>query len=213
MSSKNALARPFIVLVLLVCALAARGSVGIAQDPQPSPEQGVVVSPDSAYAQDTLAANPPVLGSAMISIGPEAFLPWDRNATLARDSMMMIRPMTPAGTNVPLDAPLHLPHGAQVKQIVAYFFDNDATQNVTLYYVVHGHTNSMGFTADIVSSSGASNEIRYIALNNLSNYRNIDLTAYSYMIRIQMVGGANTYLNSVRVDYSYNTALPTILRP
>jgi hypothetical protein len=199
-------------LVLLACVIAFRGSTGFAQE-QPTSEDGVIyLGPDQTIAAvgRNAAADPPVLGEGIISMGPEAFLPWDRSITLSRDNMMMIRAMTPAGSRIALDAPLHLPQGAEIKQIVAYIEDNDATYDVELMLNVHEHTSAMGTYLDSVYSAGASSEMQYIKLTNLSAFRKIDLTRYSYFVRVFLYGGANTWLNSIRVDYSYNSMLPSV---
>ncbi|HEX9019534.1 MAG TPA: hypothetical protein VF806_10115 [Anaerolineaceae bacterium] len=210
MRSKNHLVMPLAVLALLICVIAFKGSTGFAQENQPN--QGIVENPGAEAAQVITAANPPVLGAATISIGSEAFHPWNRTSTLDRSGTMMIRPLTPAGNSAALDAPLYLPQGAEIKQIVAYIVDNDATYNVELLFALHPYTASMGSTSDFVHSSGQSAAIQYIALSGLSKYRYIDNTTYSYLIRVDMVGGANMWLNSVRVDYSYPNKLPAIMK-
>ncbi|HEX9019533.1 MAG TPA: hypothetical protein VF806_10110 [Anaerolineaceae bacterium] len=217
MVCKNHLVMPFAAFALLVCVVAFRGSTGFAQGNQPN--QGVVVNPGAnempGPAQAVAVVTPPVLGSAVISFGPEAFQPWDRSVTLSRDGTLMLRPLTPAGADVALDAPLILPQGVEIKQIVAYLVDYDATYNVVLDFIVHQHAYSSGFSLDFVNSSSLpqSGNVQYISMSStLSNNRYIDNTSNSYIIRVELYGGANTWLNSVRVDYSYPTALPAIMK-
>jgi hypothetical protein len=198
----------FVALVLLAVLTAFRGSSVSAQDN--GPQNGVITAPDAVPAPLGGAPLPPVMGQAFLSFGAEAFNPWNPASTWDRNSSLMIRPLTPAGSNQALDAALTLPNGVTVKQIVAYIVDNDAANNVSLLFVPHAHTNASALILSQAASSGASPDIRFIALDTFHNENTLDYTQNSYFVRVQLIGGANTYLNTIRVDYSYPVSLPSI---
>lgn len=207
MRNNHYLTRSKITLVILAMMLAARGSIGLAQDIQPI--EGVVEQQRPLLAQNLLIADPPLMGEGVISIGPEAFQPWNRETTVDRGSGLWIRPLTPVET-VSFDAPLMIPNGASIRQIVAYIFDNDGTRNAELNLLQHSHTSSSGVLLSNAYSTGASTSMQAVSISSSSGITQVNLANYSYIIRVRLFGGANMYLNSVRIDYSYHTYLPAI---
>lgn len=207
MRNNHYLTRSKITLVILAMMLAARGSIGLAQDIQPI--EGVVEQQRPLLAQNLLIADPPLMGEGVISIGPEAFQPWNRETTVDRGSGLWIRPLTPVET-VSFDAPLMIPNGASIRQIVAYIFDNDGTRNAELNLLQHSHTSSSGVLLSNAYSTGASTSMQAVSISSSFGITQVNLANYSYIIRVRLFGGANMYLNSVRIDYSYHTYLPAI---
>ena len=108
-------------------------------------------------------------------------------------------------------APVHLPHGATINQVVAYYLDNDpdfqrdVEVELKLCYDLGTICGLMG----TIKSSGAVVGVTYKVtsaittpvVNNASN---------SYLVEVTLPPSIALGLVAVRVDYTYQTTLPLV---
>ena len=199
-----------VTAVLLVAAvlLAVSTSGAFSQqttDPQDGID-GVILASDAAAPQAMLAPDPPLLGTGVVRFGAEAFQAYSQSYTWARNSTLMLY-ATSMGNNA-FDAPVLLPNGVTVNQVVFYYYDNDAGADASLYWVTLPSNSAGGSAVPGVFTSGASANVQYAVMTNFPNP--IDNGSNSYFVRANLPGGANVALHSVRIDYSYTAALPLI---
>ncbi|MCJ7695018.1 MAG: hypothetical protein MUO40_06270 [Anaerolineaceae bacterium] len=108
-------------------------------------------------------------------------------------------------------APVHLPDGATVKQVVLYYYD-DVEENLNLSLsrseAGGGIIESM---AVIIPTGTGGYSYDY---DSIISYAQIDLANYSYYLGLLLKGGAGDKLTllQVRIDYDYPTFLPTVLK-
>ena len=103
-----------------------------------------------------------------------------------------------------------LPNGARVKQVVFYYYDNDVTNDASLYWVTTSALSSLGIGSPTVGTTGAAANVRYAVMTNFPNP--IDNGSNSYFVRVNLPGNVAVALKSVRIEYGYDTALPAVRR-
>ena len=198
-------------VLLVAAALLALNNTGAFSQQTTDPQDGgagVIFGSEAAAPQPMLAPDPPVIGTGVIHIGAEAFqsyLPtgaWTRNNTLLLYA-------TGAGNQV-FDAPVVLPNGVTVKQVVFYFYDNDPNTDGNLYWVTVPSNSAGGLATPYAITYGSSGNIRYVVMTNFPNV--IDNASNNYFVRASLPGGAPVALKSVRIEYGYNTSLPAVRR-
>jgi len=208
MKSKGIAGSLTAMLVLTVVLLAVSTSGAFSQqttDPQDG-SNGVILASDVAAPQAMLAPDPPLLGTGVVHIGAEAFQAYSQSYTWTRYSTSMLFATSP-GNNY-FDAPVLLPNGVTVNQVVFYFYDNDPVADATLYGVTLPSNSAIGLAVPGAVTSGASENVRYAVMTNFPSP--IDNGSNNYFVRVNLPGGANVALHSVRIDYSYTAALPLI---
>lgn len=194
------------VLLLAAAILTVDSSRGASQATDPLNDgNGVILGSDTSAPQTQLAPDPPLAGSGVVHFGAEAFQPYAQSYTWTRNNTLMLY-ATGAGT-FPFDAPVLLPNGVTVNQVVFYFLDNDAS-DATFYWITLPSNSASGIAFPIITTSGASGVVRYVVMTNFPNP--IDNGSNNYLVRAYLPGGAPVALQSVRIDYSYTTALPAI---
>lgn len=197
------LAALFLTLAILTVSTSTAASQNA--DPRDGAE-GVVLGSGAAAPQAMLAPDPPLLGTGVVHFGAEAFRPYSQSYTWTRNSSLMLY-ATSVGNNA-FDAPVVLPNGVTVNQVVFYYFDNDVSADASLYWVTVPSNSAGGMAVPGVFTSGASADIRYAAMTAFPDA--IDNGSNNYFVRANLPGGANVALKSVRIDYSYKTVLPLI---
>lgn len=199
------------VALLAVVFLAVSTSGAFSQqttDPQDG-SAGVILGSEAAAPQQMLAPDPPLLGTGVIHLGAEAFQAYSQSTTWTRNNTLMLYATT-AGSQA-FDAPVTLPNGARVKQVVFYYYDNDATYDASLYWVTVPALSSTGFASPTGGTTGAVASVRYAVMTNFPNP--IDNGSNSYFVRVNLPGNVAVALKSVRIEYGYDTALPAVHNP
>lgn len=198
------------VLLVAAALLALNNSGAFSQQTSGSQGggDGVILGSGAAAPQEMLAPDPPLLGTGVINLGAEAFQPYSQSATWARNGTLLLYSTT-AGYQS-FDAPVTLPNGARVKQVVFYYYDNDATYDAGLYWVTFPAQNFTGLATPTVGTTGVANSIRYAVMTNFPNP--IDNGSNNYFVRVYLPGNVAVALKSVRIEYGYDTALPAVRR-
>jgi hypothetical protein len=194
---------------MLTAALLALGTSGAFSQKTADPQDGsdgVILASDAAAPQAMLAPDPPLAGTGVVHLGAEAFQAYSQATTWTRNSTLMLYATGP-GSSV-FDAPVMLPNGVTVKQVVIYYYDNEAGLDAAFYWVTLPINSPSGAATPTVFSIGASGNVRYGLMTNFPNP--IDNGSNSYFVRASLPGGAAVALHSVRIDYSYTTALPAV---
>jgi len=208
MKSKGIAGSLTAVLLLAAVLLAVSTSGAFSQlttDPKDGID-GVFLASDAAAPQAMLAPDPPLLGTGVVHIGAEAFQAYSQSYTWTRYGSLMLY-ATGVG-NFAFDAPVLLPNGVTVNQVVFYFYDNAAAADAGFSWV-RLPTNSFGGTASpTTATSGTGTDVRYVVMTNFPNP--IDNGSNNYFVRANLPGGESVALHSVRIDYSYTAALPLI---
>lgn len=199
----------FLVLVLLGLILLGGLSASVSHvvgQSNPLVEAGVTLEvPNELLA---VPATPPLLGEGVIQLGPESFQPYYQSTTWLRSDLLLRA--TSAGVQ-PFDAPINPPNGATIKQMVVYFVDNDASANISAYFVRHNLTSVIGVANPTIASNDAASGVRYLTTTAFT--QPIDTGNNHYFIRVNLPGGtSNVALVAVRIDYSFTTVLPAIQR-
>ncbi|MGB9561531.1 MAG: hypothetical protein ACPL6C_01830, partial [bacterium] len=103
---------------------------------------------------------------------------------------------TSPSSNVFFNAPLPLPQGALVKKMIAYWYDDDATHDITIelyrgYY--YGNTPCTTLLGSISSSGSAGAGESSVDISHTVNYNSVSpYYGYSYKILVLYPAGINT---------------------
>ncbi len=110
-------------------------------------------------------------------------------------------------------APVHLPQGATINQVVAYYKDEDAGMWKDIAVVLlqcNDFTEAAVYMAEIYSS-GAITGITY-AVATAITFPVVDNSRYSYIVQVNLPNSASVWLSAVRVDYTYSLSLPAVMK-
>ena len=113
-------------------------------------------------------------------------------------------------------APVHLPQGATINQMVAYYYDDDTNvgKDISLWmmrcYVMDGACGTI--MASIESPPNPTSGSIYTAMTTSIYHQVIDNASYSYAIQIGWSNSNYVALSAVRIDYGYSSSLPAIMR-
>jgi hypothetical protein len=110
-------------------------------------------------------------------------------------------------------APVHLPQGATINQVVAYYLDNDVSEGkeIDLYLFQCNDFDTSAAAMAHIASSGAILGITY-AVTSVINYPVIDNSRYSYAVQVTLPISDGVGLSAVRIDYTYSLSLPAVMR-
>ena len=108
-------------------------------------------------------------------------------------------------------APVFLPHGATINKLVLYYSDTDATLNIEAnLYRVPLPWSAMSELA-IIQSSGSSTTKIYSETTTINNPV-VDNQGYGYYVRLYLPASDHLGVDGFRIDYSFPTNLPVILK-
>lgn len=110
-------------------------------------------------------------------------------------------------------APLHLPQGATINQMVAYYLDQDAGEGIDISIDLlrcDVFLNGCDTIAEIVSI-GTTAGFTY-AIDPSIDYPIVDNSMYSYAVQVEMPASMAIGINAVRIDYTYSVSLPAVVR-
>jgi hypothetical protein len=110
-------------------------------------------------------------------------------------------------------APVHLPQGATINQVVAYYIDNDAgaSKDILVYLL---SCNDMATSAGIMASLKSSGSLAGVTFGVTSAITTpiVDNAIFSYAVQVNLPNSGLIGLTAVRIDYSYPLALPAVVR-
>jgi hypothetical protein len=185
----------FVVAVILTAALisasgvAAQGGVGASGELEPVTTFDVVEG-----------------GPGFVSINGHAFVPESNDVMYSRGLTSVYSTDV---DNTVFYAPVNLPDGATINQLVLYYYDTLGSDlSVTLY----GYDFSQQFAEVIkmVSSSGSDG----MGFDSQSLSAKVSNKFNSYFLKAEFPANAGNQLRliSIRIDYGYPSYLPQIIR-
>lgn len=137
------------------------------------------------------------------------FLPFVPSVTYAHSGVGIFNTSaSPAN----FETQLHLPHGVTIQKVVIYFYDNNDAANLSADFNYHSYSVSGTNTFAEVNSSGASAVTRYVEAVPSSPYTYVDSTLREYTVEVLLPPSGSVILYAVRVDYSYTSSLPLIVK-
>ena len=162
-----------------------------------------------SLTKQSIAASVP----GFVSVGPHAFRPM-----LSTSYTFWNRLINNAGFPVTFVAPVQLPHGATITQVILYYIDN-GDDKIRLRLQSCPLTNpTYDNSTDLISmeSTGASSYARVVIGNSFPNGNIIDNEKNSYVILIDLpstpVNTNNYAVGGVRIDYAYSVNLPAVMK-
>jgi hypothetical protein len=108
-------------------------------------------------------------------------------------------------------AVLSIPNGVTINQIVVYYADSDATNDLNVQLIRISLNSNYGDTIATFSSSGSQSGIVSGTTTNIKNSK-VDVSNYSYAFQVLLPASANVSLNAIRIDYGYQSTLPAIAK-
>jgi hypothetical protein len=152
-------------------------------------------------------------GPGYVMIHASAFMPVSNSLAYS-----FIGPALATSTGSPssiYQAPLNLPNGASIIKIVLYCYDNDPAGSILVNLFTYPLPGGAAYSSNSVSSSGSDpNTDRAIELN-ITTPLKVDLQANAYMLYLTMPAASATkmiYISGLRIDYRYDTALPSVIQ-
>jgi hypothetical protein len=122
-------------------------------------------------------------------------------------------------SGIGISAPVHLPQGAHITKITAYYYDSDPN-SAPLLDLYRGITDTLQLVGNLSSalpanSFAAGEDVRSVAVSGAGAV--VDNSRYSYMViatlnRDPATPAHTQRLHSVRVDYDFPVALPAVIR-
>lgn len=122
-------------------------------------------------------------------------------------------------SGIGISAPVHLPHGAQITKLTAFYYDSDPG-SAPLLDLYRGITDTLELIGDLSSSLPAASfaegeDVRSAEITGGAAL--VDNSRYSYMLiatlnRDPVTPSHTQRLHSVRVDYAFPVALPVVTR-
>jgi len=148
-------------------------------------------------------------GSGIYTSSGLEFWPYMSSTTFARYGVGICNTSVDSRN---FETQLHLPHGVTIQQVVVYFYDNDSTNNLYADFNYHPYTNWGTYIFTELNSFGASPEVRYISATPPAPYNYVDSALREYTVEVLLPPSCSVILLSVRVDYSYTSYLPAVMK-
>ena len=157
---------------------------------------------------------PPIAGPGHVVLNAFDFKPYFPNTAYEYSSGygadMLINL---SGDSASFIAPVHLPQGATINQVVAYYMDNDSgdLQNIEVdLFVLDDFDTIMPFMA-FLTPNGATEGITYAATSAISDPL-VDNTSHSYAAQVELPSSHSVGFMAMRIDYSYALSVPLVRR-
>ncbi len=203
--------RPFEIgmrVLVLAVLLVAGTSSSFAQTPGGGGGESLSASAGQAAAPAPALGAPPLIGSGIVTKQAMEFEPFLPSATLNHYVTWVYNTSTTTGYYI--EGWLNLPHRAQVKNFVVYFYDADPDRNISanLWFFPKNGVNVTNMAT--VASSGSAG-YGYAQDTTIDNAV-VDLTSGALVAEVYLPPTADIRLGIVRVDYGYDTMLPSIFK-
>lgn len=144
-------------------------------------------------------------GPGYVSISGAAFAPENNNVNYSRGSASVY---SMDGGEAVFYAPVTIPDGATINQLVLYYYDTSTTLDVSVdFYKYDFSMNSIDYLV-FASSSGSSG---YSTAVQSLNYE-VSNERYAYILKAEFPAsaGSDVKLLGVRIDYGFPTYVPLI---
>jgi len=187
------------VITIIVLA-AVLGSIALAQDDVP---QGSTAGEGQVSSE---VAVPVPGGPGFVSLSAVAFTNYSAAASYAFNGQTLYNPG--AGTAV-YEGSLNLPQGATITKFVAYYYDNNATYDLTAILAEGPFDTTFGNAIAVTSSTGTGAGYRYGEDTTITS-PDVDNSSNSYWVELLLPPAGDVRLVAVRVDYAFPTGLPLI---
>lgn len=161
----------------------------------------------AAAPQALVAAAPPASGAAIFVKPAMEFVPYVSTSTFNQFTGWMYNT---GASNAALEAFLDLPHQATIQKVIIYFYDADPGANITGGLYLIPNNSAVAVTRGTFTTSGAASGYGYVEVTGITNPV-VDLTAGALLVEVTLPPTTNVRVAQVRVDYSYNTMLPTVI--
>jgi len=164
----------------------------------------------AAAPASPLGGGPVPGGPGYVAINAIDFRPLSPSTTASYAGFTISNPGASTGSYF---TTFQIPNGATIKKMVVYYADEDviAGMNLTVTLMDLPFGSGWGQMA-IFSSSGSLSGWVYGQTTSISNPV-VDLSIRSYAIEVDLPPSGGVALSGVRIDYGYQTNMPTILRP
>jgi len=202
--------RRLMLAVLATAVVLATGSAAtwcsVAAPPRDGPRAGQEGQGSPAREAAPALAAPVPGGPGFYSQHAVAFQPYEPTMSWAFWDGELYNP---GGTDSEFNAPLSLPNGATITKLVVYYYDFCGSRDLTVRLLRDASGSNSGDNMAELNSSGAPGGYAY-GEDSTINYPVIDQQSYSYRVAAILPQGCsnNLSLESIRVDYGYQTGLP-----
>jgi hypothetical protein len=207
MKTMKVFSRLFGVLTLLSLTLILNVSPSVSQGNIPTPA-GPLTTSGLPAANAPQGGGPVPGGPGYVILNGFDFKPLDQAAGYHYSGSLLQNSGTGYAYYL---APVHLPQGATINQVVAYYLDNDSGTSLDVEVKLlqtYDFSNSGVFIATVVSS-GAILGITYNVTSSITTPL-VDNATYSYAVQVGMANSASLGLQAVRIDYNYPVSLPLV---
>ena len=109
-------------------------------------------------------------------------------------------------------APVYLPHGATITQVVLYYVDSGPADIVVLLLSIPFDDPAVPNKIVEMKPTGANSVQRTLIVNTFPNGSIIDNQSNFYVLSMVLQAGDNYQIAGVRIDYSYPINLPLIMK-
>ena len=162
------------------------------------------------------AASSPLLGAPVpggpgfVSVGSFEFKPFFPITTYSFPGNRLVN--TSGGASV-FSAPVHLPQGATITQLVLYFVDNGPSDITVVFGSGSLDNPAVPNTIAFVTTSGTSPAPRTLVANTFPNGNIIDNQSNFYLVSMELPSSGLDYqVGGVRIDYKFPINLPIVLK-
>lgn len=118
-----------------------------------------------------------------------------------------------------ISAPVHLPQGAQINKVTVWYYDNNPNE-APLIDFYRGITDTLDLIGPLsgalpTATFAGGHDVRSVTVSGSAAV--VDNSRYAYMIIVSLSRDTTNVnqtqrLSAVRVDYTYNVAMPTVMR-
>lgn len=212
MNTRKVFTRASAILTMLLFTLILTVSTSAAQvDGQIGQGAGSLTQGPIPVVNSPEGGGPVPGGPGFVILNAFDFKPYSQTTGYLYSGTLLYNP-GPDGLNNYM-APVHLPQGATINQVVAYYLDNDSTEGQDLVIRLY-LCNDFGMGADSMAEievPGAEPGIIF-NITPIITYPVIDNSRYSYAVQVTLPVSDWVALSAVRIDYTYSVSLPAIMR-
>jgi hypothetical protein len=148
-------------------------------------------------------------GPGFVSIGAYEFKPYSQSIDYDYTGGRLYNK---AATTEVFLAPVHLPHGAIVSQVVLYYVDNGPLDIRVYFWATPLDSPSAEIKLVDVTTSGASADPKTLIITNFPNGNGIDNQSNAYMISLDLPSGSSYRIGGARIDYAFPVNLPAVMK-
>lgn len=135
-----------------------------------------------------------------------AFRPYDPGPNYSYSGAELYNP---TGQDRAYEAPVSLPNGATITKLVAYYYDNAASD----LHVAMAHIALDGSGTANMATVNPGGQPGYTHVETTSiSYATVDQQNYSYVVQVTLPATFNVRLVGIRIDYMYAVNMPMVAK-